>query len=257
MQNTKCSTTPPVQISAKTGAGIDELLETVLLVAEVEDLSANPQRLAAGTVIEAHLDKKRGAVATLLVQAGTLKVGDPVCAGCSFGKVRALNDTAGNVKHAGPSIAVQMIGLDAVPNAGDTFRAYENESEARAAAQEAIAEQRLQRLAEQAGGGSMVTLSSLATVDDDVEALQRINIILKADASGSVEAVKGALTALPQDSVMLRFLLAAAGDISSSDLDLAAASGGLVLGFNIAPNDTLLAEAKRKGGWVHFRTIHV
>ncbi len=140
-----------------------------------------------------------------------------------------------------------MIGLDAVPNAGDTFRVFSSEPEARAAAEEAITNQRLQRLAEQAGGGSMVTLSSLATLDDDVEALQRLNIILKADASGSVEAVKGALTALPQDSVMLRFLLAAAGDISSSDLDLAAASGGLVLGFNLSPNDTLLAEAKRKG----------
>lgn len=239
--------TAMVQISAKTGMGIDDLLEQVLLLAEVEELTANPERSAAGTVIEAHLDKQVGPVASLLVQAGTLHVGDVVCVGCSYGKVRTLRDNTGEAREAGPSIAVQMVGLNAVPDAGDTFRVYENEADARAAADSALASSRLQRLADQAGGGSMITLSSLATMDDDVEALQRLNIILKGDASGSVEAVKGALAALPQDSVMLRFLLAAPGDVTNSDLDLASASEGLVIGFNLSPSEALMADAKRKG----------
>lgn len=248
--------TPMVEISAKKGVGIDDLLETVLLVADLEDLHANPVKPAAGTVIEAHLDKQVGPVATLLVQAGTLRVGDTVCVGCSYGRVRTLRDTNHEVKEAGPSIAVQMVGLNAVPDAGDTFKVFEDESEARTAAEQAMDDRRMTRLAEQAGGGSMITLSSLATIDDEnVEALQRLNVILKGDASGSVEAVKGALNSLPQDSVMLRFLLAAPGDITTSDMDLAAASEGLVLGFNLNPSEAVLGEAKRKG--VQIRTYDV
>lgn len=154
----------------------------------------------------------------------------------------------GEVSEAGPSIAVQVLGLNSVPQAGDIFEVLESEGRARAAAESVEDARRLERLAEMAGGGSKVTLSSLASMDDDSDseqAIQRLNIILKADASGSVEAVKSALGALPQDSVMLRYLLAAPGDVTVSDIDLAVASGGMVLGFGVTPSEAVLTAAKR------------
>ncbi|KAL4542287.1 hypothetical protein Ndes2526B_g09254 [Nannochloris sp. 'desiccata'] len=240
--------TPMVNISAKKGQGVDDLLETVLLVAELEDLQANPERAAVGTVLEASLDRKTGPITTLLVQNGTLKVGDSIVAGDSYGKVRSMRGNLGDVSEAGPSIAVQVLGLNSVPQAGDVFEVLESEGRARAAAEAVEDARRLERLAEMAGGGSKVTLSSLASIDDDSDteqAIQRMNIILKADASGSVEAVKSALRALPQDSVMLRYLMAAPGEVTISDIDLAVASGGMVLGFGVNPSEAVQAAAKR------------
>jgi len=272
--------TAMVAISAKKGTGIDDLLTAIAWTAEERNLMANPSRPAAGTVVEAHLDRRRGAVATLLVQAGTLRVGDVLASGACYGKVKALSDGRGTaVGAAGPSIAVQMVGLNAVPQAGDEFAAYPGEADARAAADAAMSGMRAARLAEMGGGGSMVTLSSLATVEDDDsfsggdyasmsggggsgggngngngngsggsdDALQRLNIIIKADTSGMAEAIKGALSSLPQQSVALRYLLCAAGDVSTGDVDLAAASGGLVLAFNLSPDEAVLAKAKSQG----------
>ncbi|WIA43897.1 hypothetical protein OEZ86_010304 [Tetradesmus obliquus] len=240
--------TPMVPISAKKGTGIDDLLQAVAWVAEEKQLMANATKLAAGTVIEAHLDKKRGAVATLLVQAGTLRTGDIVSCGACCGKVRSLTNSAGRpVGEAGPSIAVQLIGLNAVPNAGDEFQAHTNDSDARKAADAAGEGLRAARIAEMSTTGSMVTLSSLATFDEDTDTLQRMNLIIKGDTSGVVEAIKGALQGLPQESVVLRYLLCAAGDITTSDVDLAAASSGMVVGFNLNPDEAVLSHAKRLG----------
>ncbi|KAI3430251.1 hypothetical protein D9Q98_004847 [Chlorella vulgaris] len=241
--------TPMVEISAKKGQGVDALLETVLLVAELEELQANPARAARGTVLEATLEKKQGAVCSLLVQSGTLRVGDAVQAGSSFGKVKIMRNVAGDCSEAGPSLAVQMLGLNNPPQAGDEFTVFPSEAEARGAAEAIEAARRLERLAEISGGGNRVTLSSLASIDEDgdQQVQQRLSLILKADASGSVEAVKNALSGLPQDAVLLRYLIAAPGEITTSDIDLAAASGGMVLGFNVAVSDSVQASAKRVG----------
>jgi len=247
-----------VNVSAKKGTGIDELLQTVSLVAEEQMLMANPKRPGAGTVIEAHMDKKRGAVATLLVQAGTLRVGDIVTAGACYGKVRSMSSASmSSIMDAGPSIAVQMVGLSGVPQAGDEFQVYKTEADARAAANTELEGLRTARMAEMTASGSMVTLSSLATYDEDSEVYQRMNLIIKGDTSGVVEAIKGALSALPQESVVLRYLLCAAGDVSISDIDLAAASGGMVVGFNMEPDEAVLAHAKRLGVAVNtYRVIY-
>lgn len=250
---------PMIPISAKTGEGVEALLETVSLVAEVTDILAQPDRLAAGTVIEAHLDRSRGPIATLLVQNGTLRIGDFTVAGAAFGKIRAMTDgVLPGLTEAGPSTAVEVMGLNMVPSAGDEFTVAANESEGRALAERAAQELRKSRLAAQSGGGSRVTLSTLASMDefgDDTEVLQRFNVILKADASGTLEAVKSAMLALPQDSVMLRFLHAASGDITSSDLDLADASDGIIIGFNIDIPEAVAAEGKQRG--VDMRTYRV
>ena len=169
--------------------------------------------------------------------------------------MRSLRNAIGEVSEAGPSIAVQVLGLNSVPQAGDIFEVLESEGRARAAAESVEDARRLERLADIAGGGSKVTLSSLASMDDENDgtgaavdtAIQRMNIILKADASGSVEAVKSALSSLPQDSVMLRYLMAAPGEVTISDIDLAVASGGLVLGFGVTPSEVVLSAAKRSG----------
>lgn len=246
---------PMVPISAKHGQGVDNLLEQILLQAEVSELQANPNRAARGTVIEAHLDRRRGAVATLLVQAGTLRIGDMVVASATFGKVKSLTDSIGAVEAATPSLAVQMAGLNAVPVAGDEFYVCVDENTARKAAQLAEDAQRMERLAASAGGGSIVTTKTWASMDDDNESLQRLNVILKTDASGTLEAVKSALSVLPQDLVILRFLLAAPNQITISDIDLATASSALILGFNTEPSDEVLAAAKGKG--VELRTYKV
>lgn len=160
-----------------------------------------------------------------------------------------MRTTLEEVDSAGPSIAVQVLGLNAVPQAGDEFEVLESETRAREAAESVEDARRLERLAEMAGGGSMVTLASLASMDEesDEQALQRMNIILKSDASGSCEAVKSALSTLPQDTVVLRYLLAAPGEITVSDIDLATASGGMVLGFGVKPSESVMAAAKNAG----------
>ncbi|MBW4560224.1 MAG: translation initiation factor IF-2 [Mojavia pulchra JT2-VF2] len=216
-----------VPVSAIRGENLDTLLEMILLVAEVGELSANPDRSAKGTVIEAHLDKAKGAVATLLIQNGTLRVGDMLVAGSAFGKVRAMVDDRGRrVEVAGPSFAVEVLGLSDVPAAGDDFEAFENEKEARALASDRADKQRLSRLLQ-----GRVTLTTLSAQAQEGE-LKELNLILKADVQGSVEAIVGALKQIPQNEVQIRMLLATAGEITETDIDLAAASGAVIIGFN-------------------------
>ena len=194
--------TPMIQVSAKQGTGVEELLETIALTAEVEELVANPDRNARGTVVEAYLDKKRGAMATLLVQTGTLRMGDPVLVGANWGKVRAISDAYGEtLEEAGPSTPVQIMGLGGVPMAGEEFDVMDSEAKAREAAEARASADRINIIE-----GNTVSLSNLAAAKGDEDGVQTINIIVKTDVSGSVEAVKAALGALPQDRVILRFL---------------------------------------------------
>ncbi|WP_427162764.1 translation initiation factor IF-2 [Aliinostoc sp. HNIBRCY26] len=216
-----------VPVSAIKGENLDTLLEMILLVAEVAELSANPDRSARGTVIEAHLDKAKGAVATLLIQNGTLRVGDMLVAGSAFGKVRAMVDDRGKrVDVASPSFAVEVLGLSDVPAAGDEFEAFENEKEARAIASDRADKQRLSRLLQ-----GRVTLTTLSAQAQEGE-LKELNLILKADVQGSVEAIVGMLKQIPQNEVQIRMLLSTAGEITQTDIDLAAASGAVIIGFN-------------------------
>ncbi len=223
-------------VSAIKGENLDTLLEMILLVAEVEELSANPDRLAKGTVIEAHLDKAKGSVATLLVQNGTLKVGDVLVAGSAFGKVRAMVDDRGKrVDAASPSFAVEVLGLSEVPAAGDEFDVFESEKEARAIAGVRADKQRQSRLMQ--GRATLTTLSAQAQEGE----LKELNLIVKADVQGSLEAIIGSLKQLPQNEVQIRLLLAAPGEITETDIDLAAASNAVIVGFN-----TTLASGARQ-----------
>ncbi len=220
-----------VPVSAIKRENLDTLLEMILLVAEVEDLQANPNRTAKGTVIEAHLDKAKGPVATLLVQNGTLRVGDIFVAGAAFGKVRAMVDDRGaRVNQASPSFAVEVLGLGDVPAAGDEFEVYLDEKLARAIADQRTMDQRQARLI-QAMASRRVTLGTLSEKVKEGD-LKELNIILKADVQGSLEAILGALAQLPQREVQLRILLSAPGEITENDISLAAASSAVVLGFN-------------------------
>ncbi|MEH2408254.1 translation initiation factor IF-2 [Nostoc sp.] len=216
-----------VPVSAIRGENLDTLLEMILLVAEVGELSANPDRAAKGTVIEAHLDKAKGAVATLLIQNGTLHVGDILVAGSAFGKVRAMvDDRSKRVDIASPSFAVEVLGLSDVPAAGDEFEVFQNEKEARALASDRADRQRLSRLLQ-----GRVTLTTLSAQAQEGE-LKELNLILKGDVQGSVEAIVGALKQIPQNEVQIRMLLATAGEITETDIDLAAASNAVIIGFN-------------------------
>ncbi len=225
-----------VPVSAIQHENLDTLLEMILLVAEVEDLQANPDRPAKGTVIEANLDKTRGPVATLLLQNGTLRVGDILVAGSAFGKVRAMVDDRGRrVEAATPSFAVEVLGLSDVPAAGDEFEVFKNEKEARAIATDRADKQRQSRLMQ-----GRVTLATLSAQAQEGK-LKELSLILKADVQGSVEAIVGALKQLPQNEVQLYLLLAAPGEITETDIDLAAASNAVILGFN-----TTLASGARQ-----------
>lgn len=220
-----------VPVSAITGENLDTLLEMVLLVSEVEELSANPDRSARGTVIEAHLDKAKGPVATLLVQNGTLRVGDVLVAGSVFGKVRAMVDDRGQrVKEAGPSFAVEVLGLADVPAAGDEFAVFQDEKEARAVSSTRTDEQRQSRLLA-AMSSRRVSLNTLSARAQEGE-LKELNLVLKADVQGSVEAILGSFKQLPQNEVQVRVLYAAPGEITETDVDLAAASSAVIIGFN-------------------------
>jgi translation initiation factor IF-2 len=220
-----------VPVSALKGEGLDTLLEMILLVSEVEELSANPDRSARGTVIEANLDRSRGPVATLLIQNGTLRVGDIVVAGGVFGKIRAMIDDRGNkVENATPSFAVEVLGLNEVPAAGDEFEVVENEKTARAIAEARTENQRQSRL-QQSMRDRRVTLTTLSAQAQEGQ-LKELNLILKADVQGSVEAILGSLKQLPQNEVQIRVLLSAPGEVTETDVDLAAASGAVVIGFN-------------------------
>ncbi|NMG19711.1 translation initiation factor IF-2, partial [Brasilonema bromeliae] len=216
-----------VPVSAIRGENLDTLLEMILLVAEIEELSANPDRLAKGTVIEAHLDKAKGPVATLLIQNGSLRVGNLLVAGSAFGKVRAMVDDRGKrVDAATPSFAVEVLGLSEVPAAGDEFDVFDNEKQARSIAAERAEKLRQSRLMQ-----GRVTLTSISAQAQEGE-LKELNLILKGDVQGSVEAIVGSLRQIPQNEVQIRLLLSSAGEITQTDIDLAAASGAVIVGFN-------------------------
>lgn len=226
-----------VPLSAKTGEGIDNLLEMILLVSEVEEYKANPKRNAVGTVIEARLDKGRGSVATLLVQNGTLRIGDPIVVGNTHGRVRAMvNDLGRRVKDAGPSTPVEITGLNDVPQAGDRFVVFEDEKSARQ-----IGETRAQQaLAAQRGEKSRVSLETLFEQMKQGE-MKDLNVIIKADVQGSAEAVAASLQKIEVEGVNIKIIHSAAGAINESDISLAAASNAIVIGFNVRPD----ANAKR------------
>jgi translation initiation factor IF-2 len=233
-----------VPVSAIKGENIDKLLEMILLVSEVEDLQANPDRMARGTVIEAHLDKAKGPVATLLIQNGTLRTGDVLAAGPILGKVRAMVDDNGKrVKEAGPSYAVEALGFSEVPTAGDEFEVYPDEKAARAVVGDRATEARATRLAQQMAS-RRVSLASMSGQASEGE-LKELNLILKADVQGSVEAILGSLEQLPREEVQVRVLLSAPGEVTETDVDLAAASGAVIVGFNtsMAPGAKRAADA--------------
>ena len=233
-----------VPVSALKGVNVDKLLEMILLVTEVEDLKANPDRMARGTVIEAHLDKAKGPVATLLVQNGTLRAADVLAAGPVLGKVRAMVDDGGKrVKEAGPSYAVEALGFSEVPTAGDEFEVYPDEKTARSVVGDRASEARATRLAQQMAS-RRVSLASMSGQASEGE-LKELNLILKADVQGSVEAILGSLERLPQGEVQVRVLLSAPGEITETDVDLAAASGAVIVGFNtsMAPGAKRAADA--------------
>ena len=232
-----------VPVSAKTHEGIDTLLEMILLDAELKDLKANPNRKARGLVIEAQLDKGRGPVATILVQKGTLHVGDNVAAGSCYGKVRAMIDDKGRrVKEATPSMPVEILGLNDVPNAGEIFVNTENEKEARSFAETFIKENREKLLADTK---TQLTLDSLNSQIKE-GSLKELNLIVKADVQGSVEAVKQSLLKLSNEEVVVKIIHSGVGAINESDVSLASASNAIIIGFNIRPDAMAKSVAERE-----------
>ena len=232
-----------VPVSAKTGMGIDELLENILLVAEVKELKANPDRLARGTVVEARLDKGKGPVATLLVQNGTLKSGDVIIAGTSVGRIRTMtNDKGRSIKEAGPSTPVEITGLGEVPSAGDVFNAVADEKLARE-----LVEQRKQEAKEELfQQHQKVTLDNLFSQIAEGE-MKELPIIVKADVQGSVEAVKQSLEKLSNDEVRVKVIHGGVGAVSESDVMLANASNAIIVGFNVRPNPVAKQNAEQSG----------
>jgi translation initiation factor IF-2 len=241
--------TVTVPVSAKTGEGIDELLENVLIVSELEDLKANPDAQASGYVIESERDPGRGPVATLLINRGTLHKGDVVLAGTAYGRVRAMLDYTGQrIKEAGPGDAAEILGLSGVPEAGTRFEVTDHERNARDKAQQAEAALRRQELAE---GGSRRTLEELLGEGG----VQDLNLVVKADVAGSVEALKEALARLSTEEVRVNIVRSGVGAVTDSDVMLGSASGGIVLGFNVRPTNTAKQVAEREG--VEIRTYDV
>ncbi len=233
-----------VPVSAKSGEGIDQLLEMILLTAEVLELKANPNRRARGLVIEAELDKGRGPVATILVQKGTLKVGDFVSAGAASGKVRAMVDDKGRrVKEAGPSIPVEILGLGDVPNAGEIFIAHENDKEAKYYAETFVAQNKEKLLEDTKAKMSLDDLFSQIQAGN----LKELNLIIKADVQGSVEAVKQSLMKLSNEEVVVKCIHGGVGAINESDVILASASKAIIIGFNVRPDTQAKATAEREG----------
>ncbi|MBQ6888983.1 MAG: translation initiation factor IF-2 [Lachnospiraceae bacterium] len=233
-----------VPVSAKSGEGIDTLLETILLTAEIMELKANPNRKARGLVIEAELDKGRGPVATVLVQKGTLHVGDFVSAGASHGKVRAMIDDKGRrVKEAGPSMPVEILGLSDVPSAGEVIIAHENDKTAKSFAETYLAQNKEKMLEE------TKTKMSLDDLFTQIQAgnLKELNLIIKADVQGSVEAVKQSLLKLSNEEVVVKCIHGGVGAINESDVSLASASSAIIIGFNVRPDATAKTIAEREG----------
>ena len=233
-----------VNISAKKGDGIDDLLETILLTADILELKANPKRKARGIVIEAQLDKGRGPVATVLVQKGTLKVGDFISAGACHGKVRAMiNDKGKNVKTAGPSIPVEILGLNDVPGAGEVFIAHKDDKTAKSFADTFISQNKEKKLEE---------IKSKMSLDDLFSKIQEgnlkeLNLIVKADVQGSVEAIKQSLLKLSNDEVVVKCIHGGVGAINESDVTLASASNAIIIGFNVRADAMVKATADHEG----------
>ena len=233
-----------VPVSAKTGEGLEELMEMILLTAEVMELKATPNRRARGLVLEAQLDKGRGPVATVLVQKGTLRVGDAIAAGSAHGKVRAMMDDKGRrVKEAGPSVPVEILGLDDVPNAGEVVVCCKNEKEARSFAETFIAQNKVKLLEDTK---SKLSLDDLFTQIQEGN-LKELDLIVKADVQGSVEAVKQSLLKLSNDEVIVKVIHGGVGAINESDVSLASASNAIIIGFNVRPDATAKETAEREG----------
>ena len=233
-----------VPVSAHTKEGIPELLEMILLTAEVMELKANPNRAARGLVIEAELDKGKGSVATVLVQKGTLHVGDAIAAGSAHGRVRAMMDDRGRrVKEAGPSQPVEILGLNEVPNAGEVFVGCENEKEARSFAETFIAQNKVKLLDETKSRMSLDDLFSQIQEGN----LKELDIVVKADVQGSVEALKQSLLKLSNDEVVIKVIHGGVGAINESDVILASASNAIIIGFNVRPDATAKDIAEREG----------
>ena len=237
-------TTEFVPVSAKSGEGIEDLLETILLTADILELKANPNRRARGLVIEAELDKGRGPVATVLVQKGTLHVGDFISAGASHGKVRAMIDDKGRrVKDAGPSTPVEILGLSDVPSAGEVFLAHENDKTAKSFADTYLAQNKEKMLEETKSKMSLDDLFSQIQEGN----LKELNLIVKADVQGSVEAVKQSLLKLSNEEVVVKCIHGGVGAINESDVMLASASSAIIIGFNVRPDVTAKTVAEREG----------
>ena len=232
-----------VPVSAHTKEGISDLLEMILLASEVKELKANPNRRARGLVIEAELDKGKGPVATILVQKGTLRVGDNVTAGPCYGKVRAMMDDKGRrVKEAGPSMPVEVLGLNDVPGAGDVLMAVENEKEARSYAETFIAESKNKLLEDTKSKLSLDDLFSQIKAGN----VKELPIIVKADVQGSVEAVKQSLLKLSNEEVVVKVIHGGVGAVNESDVSLASASNAIIIGFNVRPDATAKSVAERE-----------
>jgi translation initiation factor IF-2 len=242
-----------VDVSAKTHENLEDLLESILLLAEIEELKANPDTEASGVVIESRLDPGRGAVVTVLVQRGTMTVGDAIVAGAHWGRVRAMHDYIGKrVKEAGPSEPVEVLGFDSVPEAGEFVRVVENDRRARSLAGERATRLKLEQQARR--GGRKVSLESIFDQQRDRE-LMELNLVLKADVSGSLEAFEDEIAKLPQADVEVNIVRSGVGGITESDVNLAAASDGVIIGFNVRPVGDAAQVADREG--VEIRTYSV
>jgi translation initiation factor IF-2 len=242
-----------VDVSAKTRAGLDDLLESIVLLSEVEELTANPDTEASGVVIESRLDPGRGAVVTVLVQRGTLKVGDALVAGAHWGRVRAMADYLGNrVKEAKPSDPVEVLGFDSVPEAGEFVRVVENDRRARSLAAERANRLKLEQQARRSG-----RKVSLETIFDQArtQRIQELPLVLKADVSGSLEAFEDEIAKLPQTDVEVAIISSGVGGITESDVNLAAASDAVIIGFNVRPVGEARQLADREG--VEIRTYSI
>ena len=240
-----------MNVSAKQGTGVSDLLETVLLVADMAELKANPDQLASGTVIEAKLDKGRGPVATLLVQRGTLHSGDSIVVGTSYGRVRKMtNDKGMEINKAEPSCPVEIIGLNDVPRAGDVFMAYDNYKKA-----QEIASHRLEKQIEkERNATSAMSLEDLAKKIDEGD-VKEINVLIKADVQGSAEALKASMERLEVDTVRVNVIRSTVGTITESDILLASASNAIIYGFNIRPSAAIRKKAEEEGIEIRLHNI--
>ena len=240
---------PFVNISAKAGQGIDLLLETIQATAEMQELKANPSRYAIGTVIESKMDKNVGGIASLLIQNGTLRLGDPIVVGTTYGKVRTMKDDMGtSIVEAGPSTPVEITGLSSNPSAGDKFMAFETETEAKTIADKRSIQARENKFQKQS-----LSLDNLfASIDSETK---EINVVLKTDVRGSEEAVKNALEKIDVDGVKVKVIRSGIGTITESDVVLAQASNAIILGFCVAPSNSTKEMAKEYGVDIRLYTI--